>query len=175
VRVLAAAADFTRWFGDSLALAPWAVAVEPTTAEVLARFDHPGNPPAILRNQVGRGQTLLVTASDPVLRDNAAFWTGIRKLAAGERTLSVKPEHGRRFRFILTRVSESHVLHVIDAEVPAASYQPQQVEISLAAERLGNPKQATVVGTDRPLTVTEDGGRISFVVQPDPVASVALR
>ncbi|MBM4050912.1 MAG: discoidin domain-containing protein, partial [Planctomycetes bacterium] len=42
VRVLGAAADFTRWFGDSLALPPWAVAVEPTTAEVLGRFDHPG-------------------------------------------------------------------------------------------------------------------------------------
>jgi len=186
VRVLGAAADFTRWFGDSLALPPWAVAVEPTTAEVLGRFDHPGpprgearpyggNPPAILRNKVGRGQAVLITASDPVLRDHAAFWSGVRKLAVGEPTLSVKPEHGRRFRFILTRVGQAHVLHVIDAEVPAAGYPPRRIEVSLAAQRLGSPKQATLVGSDQPLALSQDAGRINFVVQPAPVSTIVLR
>lgn len=156
-----------------LTLPPSAIAVEPTTAEVLARFDNADKSPAILRNRFGQGQTLLVTANTP--GDDLALWTALRQLALGGPTYIVSAEDARRFRFILTRVGEAHVLHVIDAAVHATGYTPQSLEISLAAKRLGNLQQATLAGSDKRLSVSDDGERLRFVVQPDPVASVVLR
>ena len=45
-----------------LTLPPSAVAVEPTTADVVARFDNREGSPAILRNRFGEGRALLVSA-----------------------------------------------------------------------------------------------------------------
>ena len=156
-----------------LALPPSAIAVEPTTAEVLARFDHAGKSPAILRNRFGQGQAFLVTAN--AAGNDAPLWAALRQLTLGEPTFSVSAGSARRFRFILTRAGEAHVLHVIDAEVPATNYQPQPVEISLAAQRLGDPHQATLAGNDKPLALSEKDGRINFVVQPNPVATIVLK
>ena len=168
VRVIATAAEL-----GGLSLPPSAVAVEPTTAEVLARFDQADQSPAVLRNRFGKGRAFLVTTT--VAGDDAPLWTALRNLALGGPTYVVSPEDAQRFRFILTRAGEAYVLHVIDAGVTATNYQPQPVEISLAAQRLGDQRQATLAGSDKPLAFSEKGGRIHFVVQPDPVATVVLK
>jgi hypothetical protein len=156
-----------------LALPPSAIAVDPTTAEVLARFDNVDKSPAILRNRFGQGQTWLVTAN--TAGGDLALWTALRQLALGGPMYVVSAEDAQRFRFILTRVADAHVLHVIDAAVPATNYRPQQMEISLAAQRLGRVRQAMLVGSDKALALSETDGRICFTVQPDPVATVVLK
>jgi len=168
VRVVASLRDTA-----AFSLPPSAIAVEPTTAEVLARFDNADKSPAILRNKFGQGHALLVTAD--AMPQEAPFWTALRNLALGGPTYVVSAEDAQRFRFILTRVRDAHVLHVIDAAVPATNYQLRQVEISLAAQRLGGACQATLAGRNKTLTLSEKGGRICFAVQPDPVATVVLK
>jgi hypothetical protein len=93
----------------------------------------------------------------------------------GERTLMVSDETSRRFRFILTQAAGAHVLHVIDAAVPASDYKPVPVEISLAADRVGHPKRITLADDDKAVAVSEENGRIKFTVQPNPVATVVLK
>ncbi|MCU0982514.1 MAG: alpha-L-fucosidase, partial [Pirellulaceae bacterium] len=110
-------------------LPPSAVAVAPTTAEVVARFDHPDQPPAVLRNRFGNGHALLVTCT--AVPSDGPFWNSLCKRTLGEPALLVSAEDGERFRFLLTRVGDSLVLHVIDTAVPAKDYQPKSVEISL--------------------------------------------
>jgi hypothetical protein len=178
LEVRSASADWAGWFPGPLSLAPWAVAVEPTSAEVVARFDLPGDPPAMTRNRFGRGQVIFVAVSDQTLRANDAFWSGLRRWVRGGPTLDVSPVDASRFRFILTRVGENHVLHVVDAAVSAAGYRPKSVSISLDANRLGQPRRAFLAGSNQPVPIDRVGSgdeRIRFVVTPDPVASVVLK
>jgi len=154
-------------------LPPSAVAVAPTTAEVLARFDHPDHPPAVLRNRFGNGQALLVTCT--AVPSDGPFWTRLCKLALGEPALIVGADDGERFRLLSTRVGDALVLHVIDAAVPAKDCQPKSVDISLAAQHVGGRRDAMLVGSDRALTLSERDGRLHFTVRPAPVATVVLK
>ena len=110
-----------------------------------------------------------------MLRDNHTWWTGLRQLVVGCPTITVDGDNAGRFRCILTRVQDVHVLHVIDSAVPATEYRPQSVSISLDAKRLGEPQQAVVLESDTPLAISRQGDRIGIVVQPDPVTSVVLK
>ena len=154
-------------------LPPSAIAAAPTTAEVVARLDHPDRAPAVLRNRFGNGHALLVTCT--AVPSDGPFWTGLCKLTLGEPALIVSADDSERFRFIFTRVGNARILHVIDAAVPAKDYQPKAVEVSLAARHFGVRRHATLVGGDKALTLSEKDGRLHFTVQPAPVATVVLQ
>ncbi|MCR4415949.1 MAG: discoidin domain-containing protein, partial [Thermoguttaceae bacterium] len=163
-------------------LPPSALAVVPTTAEVVARFDHPDRPPAVLRNKVGKGQALLVTCTE--VPGDGTFWARLCRPTLGEAPLRVRDEDHARFRFVATRVGDAFVLHVIDSAVPAKDYQPKAVEVSLTAAALTafRPehqktvgRHATLVGGDQPLALSEKDGRVHFTVRPAPVATVVVR
>ncbi|MBC8870574.1 MAG: alpha-L-fucosidase [Planctomycetes bacterium] len=168
--------DMGRAFGDPpVAWAPMAVSVEPTTAKIVAHLQAKGPAAAILSNRFGEGKAHLFTTSDGAFRIEHPFWSGLARLAATEPTLVVNPEDQRRYRFIMTRSANAHVLHVIDSQTDSPNNPPRQVSVSLLSARLGDPASATQVGTDEPLTLSRDGGRISLVVQPDPVATILLK
>lgn len=153
-------------------LPPSAVAVAPTTVEVVARFDHPDQPPAVLRNRFGKGQALLVTC--PAVPSDGPFWSSLCQLTLGEPAFVVSGDDSTRFRFILTRVGDARVLHVIDAAVPAKDYQPKAVKVSLAARHVGPRCQATLAGSGQAVAVLEKDGRLDLTVRPAPVATVVL-
>ncbi len=154
-------------------LPPSAIAVAPTTAEVIAHFDHPDHPPAVLQNRLGNGRAVLVTC--PAVPSDGPFWTSLCKWTLGEPAFLVSEGDHERFRFILTHVGDAFVLHVIDAAVPAKDYHPKTVEISLAIRQLVEQPQATLIGNDETLTLSEKDGRIHFTVEPAPVATVVLQ
>ncbi|MCX6927809.1 MAG: alpha-L-fucosidase [Verrucomicrobia bacterium] len=154
-------------------LPPSAVAVAATTAEVLARFDDSEKSPVVLRNRFGKGQAFLVTS--PSACDDRMFWNSLRKLTVGEPWLIANAAECERFRFILTRVGDARVLHVIDAAVPGKNYQPRSVEISLTVEQFGSVRQALLAGNQAPLALTRKNGRIYFTASPNPVATVILK
>jgi hypothetical protein len=161
---------------EGVALMAPTAAVEPVSAEVLARFEPVGNLPAVLRRSVGQGKVFTVTASwsaEPGA--DAAFGRIFSKAALGGPDLMVSDEVAKRFRFILTQTTGVHVLHVIDAAVPASGYKPVPVEISLAADRVGHPKRITLADDDKAVAVSEEKGRIKFTVQPGPVATVVMK
>jgi hypothetical protein len=157
----------------NLALPPAAVSVEPTTAEVLARFDNAQRSPAILQRSLGKGCTWLITATG--IGNDASPWDALSKLAIGAPTLCVSGDDARRYRFIFTRVGQAHVLHVIDAEAPVVDYKPRPVEISLAAQRLGPVREALQVENGRTLRLQERDGRLSCTVCPEPVATIVIQ
>jgi hypothetical protein len=126
-----------------------------------------------LRNKLGNGQALLVTG--PAVPRDGPFWTSLCKLTLGEPTLLVSADDSERFRFILTRVGDARILHVIDAAVPAKDYQPKSIEVSLVARHLGPRCQATLAGSDKAVALSEKDGRLYFTVQPAPVATVVLQ
>jgi hypothetical protein len=166
--------DIGRAFEESpVAWAPMAVSVEPTTGKMAAHLQAQG--PAILNNRFGQGEAYLFTTSDGAFRVDHRFWSGLARLAAGEPTLVVNAEDQRRYRFIMTRIANAHVLHVIDSLTDSPGNPPRQISVSLLLSRLGDPANATQLGTDEPLTLSQDGGRISFVVQPDPVSTIVLK
>jgi hypothetical protein len=111
--------------------------------------DHAQNPPAVLRNEVGKGQALLVTSKS--LPGDANFWSSLCELALGEPAYVVSAAHAQRFRFLLTQVGDARVL------------------------QLGGRNQATLAGSDSALKLSEKDGRLSFVVQPNPVATVVFK
>ncbi len=167
-------------FGDvDLAIRPMAVQVERTTGEVLATLDTESECPIIVRNRFGKGEAILIATSEAALEEDAAFWGGVRMAAVGEATLGCSQMD--RYRLIMTQVGGKHVLHVIDRTTTAADYRPAEVTISLNAERLGNPRQCRLctggegAHGSRTVKMRRDGGRIRFVVRPDPVASVVLK
>ena len=165
-------ADVRRVFGEApLAWAPRAVAVKPTTAKTVASLGGATLVPAILANRPGKGVAYLVTTGDGFLRKDDPSWAGLARLAAGEPTLIIKVEDARRYRIILTRTAEAHVLHVIDSQAAA----PRDVRVSLLPERLGNFREAMQVEADKPLKISKAGGRVWLVVRPDPVATVVLK
>jgi len=165
-----AAGDLTRALaGQPLDCLPMVARVRPATAEVLARAAGADRPPAILRNRVGRGEAILIAAGEGAFDNNPTFWTALRRLVVGEPTLACdKPD---RFRLILTRVADRHALHVIDR----VDGKPEPVTISLLPARIGGPETAALLGGPSPLPTTRESGRVTFVVRPDPVATVVLR
>jgi len=176
VPVLATAPDLRRAQGqESLSFLPMVVRVEPTGAEVIAELDNADCSPAVLRNRCGRGEAILVTTSEGSFQEDASFWTALGRLVIGEPTLMCDEKVMDRYRFILTRRADAHVLHVIDSTAGAADYQPADVAVSLEAERLGALQRAELVGSAAPLTTQTNDGRITFTLRPDPVASVVLR
>ncbi len=171
-----ASAKAKQTFGDiDVAIRPMALQVEPTTAKVLAELDTEDAHPIILRNRFGQGEAIMIATSEAALQENPAFWSGLR-LALGGPTITCS--QADRYRIILTQVDGKHVLHVIDQTTTTPDYQPAEVTISLDAERLGNPQDCTLCKggqTARAIEVQRDGGRITFVLRPDPVASVVLQ
>jgi hypothetical protein len=149
--------------------------VEPTTAELVGRIGDPKGPPAVLRNRCGGGEAILIGAPAGSLRGQELFFAALGRLAAGRPTLSVSEEDHQRYRFILTQLDDHHVLHVIDPVTAGANFQPHEVEVSLAADRLGAITKAQLVGAAEPLPTRQEDGQITFTVRPDPVASVLLR
>lgn len=135
--------------------------------------NHAQNSPAILRNDAGKGQALLVTSKS--LPGDAKFWSNLCQLELGEPAYAVSPTHVPRFRFIFTQVGNARVLHVIDAAAPASNYQPVSAEGSLATQQLGGRNQATLASSDKSLKVSEKDGRLNVVVQPNPVATVVFQ
>lgn len=163
-------------FGDARpAWIPMAVRVEGTGARTAASLQCSGTPPAILANHFGSGEAYLVTTGDGALDKDDPFWAGLARLAAGEPTVLLGPEDARRYRLVLTRVAGAHVLHVIDSQADASKAPPPPVSISLSASKLGGVSQATQIGRDAPLELSNRAGRTSLIVQPDPVASVVLK
>jgi hypothetical protein len=158
---------------EGLTLAPPAVAVAPTTAEVLARFDHADKSPAILCNRCGKGRAILVAAT--TAGKDTSLWQALLRLAMDQPTLAVSPDDAHRFRFVLTRAAGARVLHVIDSAVPSVDYKPRPVSISMAAQRLGNPRQALLPIADKPLALLTRNGRLSLTVHPDPVATIVFK
>lgn len=152
-------------------LRPSAVAAVPTTAAVLAQFDHGQKPPAVLRNRLARGQAILVTARE--VPDDVAVWDSLRSVTLGGPDFTVKASDPARFRVILTRVGDARVAHVIDSAVPAVNYEPEAVEVSLQAPS-GLATRTTLNGDRDTISVAMNNGRVSFTVRPDPVATVIL-
>jgi len=103
--------------------------------------------PTIVRNKVGKGQAVQVPCN--TVPRSAEFWNDLVRVALGGPTYVVSADDAKRFRFILTRVGDARILHVIDAEVPASDYKPKSFEMSVAGEH--------------------------FTVQPNPVATVVLK
>jgi len=160
--------NLSRAFGDArLSVAPMAVQVEATTAEVLARLGMEGKPPAILRNRYGNGQTVLITSSESAVRGDAELWAGLTRLLAIDPTL-VSGDVGS-CRVIFTQVGQKRVLHVIDP----GSAEPKPVELSIDAERLGPRLRASRVDGSR-LDVKREDGLVTFTLRPDPVATVVF-
>jgi hypothetical protein len=148
--------------------------VEPITAETIARLDHEDGPPALLRNRCGKGEAILFTTAAESLRGQEAFAAVVHHLTVVQPTLLCSDAARRRYRFILTRVADKHVLHVIDPVAEGPRFQATEVEISLRTKPLGEPDEARMVGAAKTLTVHEQDGLITFRVRPDPVASVVL-
>lgn len=168
--------EVQRLFGDApLGWTPQAVGVEPATARTIAHLRLQPPAAAILGHPYGRGQAYTITASDACCERDDPFWAGVARLAAGEPTLTVHPGDAQRCRLILTRAAGAHVLHVIDsqADLPGAPLHP--VSLSLTLERLGNPRQATLIGRDGPLEMTHENGRGTLIVHPDPLATVVFK
>ena len=170
--LVAAADDLRRVLGaEPASFPPMAVDVEPTTAQVVARLDRGEGPPAILRNRCGKGEALLVTTTETAFRGHGA----LARIAAGKPTLTCSEQARSRYRFILTRVGDSHVLHVIDPVAAGAKFLPSEVAISLQTDRLGRADEARLAGAAEPLPTRTEGGAMTFTVRPDPVASIVLR
>jgi hypothetical protein len=177
VPIVPAAPDVERAFAPGpVEVLPMAVRVEPTTAEVIARLDEPNRAPAMLRNRYGRGEAILVTASEASFEgDDHPFWSALRRLLIDKPTLSCDDQAMGRYRFILTRIGEAHVLHVIDRTAGAADYEPADVSISLEMERFGGIEEAKLVPGDTLLDTKPGDGLLTLQLRPDPVASVVLR
>ena len=151
---------------------PTVVRVEPTTAQVLAKLDAPGQWPAILRNRLGKGEAILIAADESSLASHQAFWAALSKLAFGAPALQC-PQPAR-YLTVLTRLADRHVLHVIDRHAAAATSKAAPVRITLAAKRLGITQAKAVSGRVIKATLTADGD-MTLELRPDPVVSVVLR
>lgn len=154
---------------------PMAIDLEPTTAEVIAKLDQEGGPPAILRNQYGSGEAILIATSEATFLGHAAPWNTLCRLTVGKPTLSSSDEAKLRYRFILTTLRDVHVLHVIDRVAEGPKFRAAEVAISLETERFGGLREIRLVGAAEALPAREADGLITFVVRPDPVASIILR
>lgn len=180
VPVIAASPDLERAFeGVSLSFAPMAVAVKPAAAEVLARLDNENHSPAILRHRFGQGETLLITTSEGAFRQGHAFWDGLMQLANLGPTISYGDQASERYRFVLTRVGEAHVLHVIDRLGGIPGHEAADVTVTLDRNRLGQPRRVTRA-SDPAILEPEDraedsGGLMTLTIHPDPVASIVLQ
>ncbi|HUT88212.1 MAG TPA: hypothetical protein VMY37_01835, partial [Thermoguttaceae bacterium] len=53
-------------------------------------------------------------------------------------------------------------------------YEAAEASVSLEIERLGGIQRASLVGGNAPLETTQQDGRATLVLRPDPVASVVL-
>ena len=158
----------------AMSFPPMALEVEPTTAEVLARLETGHGAPAVLRNRCGRGEAIWIAASEAAFRGSPGSWPVWRQLAVGKPTFACNDEARDRYRFILTRAGNAHVLHAIDRAVPGTARKPAPLTVSLELDRLGGPRQARLVGAAGSLLTKRDGARLILEVRPDPVATVVL-
>jgi len=175
IPLVPAAPDVQEAFaGAPVAIRPMAVRVEPTTAEVIARLDDPNRSPAVLRNRFGRGQAILVATSEASFAPQNPFWAALRRLTIGRPTLTCDAQAADRYRFVLTRVGDRHVLHAIDRAARSPDHEAADISVSLEIERFGGIERASLVGSDAAIGITQKDGVATLVLRPDPVASVVL-
>jgi len=175
IPIVATTEDLHRMLATSpVFFPPRALDVEPKTAEVVGRLGRKDGPPAVLRSRYGKGDAILVTTGEGSFRHQDGFAAALRGLAVGKPTLSVSDQAKRRYRFILTRAGGKHVLHVIDPVAAGAKFQAAKVEISLDTTRFGGLSEARLVGEVEAIPTRDEGGRFTFMVCPDPVASILL-
>jgi hypothetical protein len=148
--------------------------VQQIGAEVMARLGDAQGPAVMLRHDYGKGEAILVTCSANSLAVQDAFYTVLGRLAVGAPTLVCSDEAKQRLRFILTRVQDKHVLHVIDPVAEGARFQPMDVEVSLNTQALGGLKRVRLIGEKKTLPLSREGHQMRFVLRPNPVASVVL-
>ncbi|MHC4675832.1 MAG: discoidin domain-containing protein [Planctomycetota bacterium] len=173
IKLVGVTHEFKATFEDHpISCLPMAVNVEPTTAQVIARAEGESGTPMILANRYGNGETILITASEGAFRNNRSFWTWLGRRITNSPTLTCSQRD--RYRIIVTRVGDAHVVHLIDTAVSDRQYEPKTVNISFEMEKFGNPQKARLVGSDATLRMTRGGGKMSFELSPDPVASVLL-
>ena len=175
IPLIPTAADLKNAFAaEPVVFPPMAVAVETSTAEVIAELDDGNRTPAMLRNRCGQGEAILVTTGEAALCDVPAFWPALANLAVGRPTLSCPGEDLDRYRVILTRVGDAHVLHVIDRAAAAPGSQAAEVTLLLDTERLGGPRNATPAGENAVFEARQEAGQMILRLRPDPVATVVL-
>jgi len=175
IPIVAATEDLHRMLAATpVFFPPRVLDVERTTAEVVGRLDRKDGPPAILRNRYGKGDAILVATGEGSFRGQDGFSAALRSLAVGKPTLSASDQAKRRYRFILTRAGGKHVLHVIDPVAAGAKFRAAEVEISLETKRFGGLSEARLVGEVEAIPTHEEGGRLTFLACPDPVASILL-
>ncbi|UCD27298.1 MAG: alpha-L-fucosidase, partial [Planctomycetota bacterium] len=117
---------------------PMAVDVKPLTAQIIARADDKNGTPMILANRYGNGEAILITASEGTFRDNRPFWTWLGRRITNNPTLTCSQRD--RYRIIVTKVGDAHVVHLIDTATGNQPYEPKTVTVSLKMERFGNPQ-----------------------------------
>lgn len=176
IQVIPVTSELQRAFADvTVSFPPMAVRVKLVTAELVAKLGDKEQNAAILRNRFGQGNAFLVTTGEGAFPGGSSFWTGLMRLVVGEPTLSFKQEDARRYRFILTQVAGAHVLHVIDPVAEGSKFQAAEVEISVQTERFDGLNEARLVGAAGALPARKKGNLMTFIVRPDPVASVVLQ
>ena len=155
-------------------LPPSAVAVAPTTAEVLARFDHPDHPPAVLRNRFGNGQALLVTCT--AVPSDGPFWTSLCKLTLGEPAFLVSADDQRAVSFH-SHPRRRRARPARDRRRRPGERLPTEIGRSLSRGRgaLAGGARRRWSAVTRPSRLSEKDGRLHFTVQPAPVATVVLK
>lgn len=175
IPIVAAPENLLQMLADApLAFPAHVLDVESKSAEVIAHLDSKDDPPAILKNHYGKGDAILVTTGDQSFRRKEDLSTILNSLAVGKPTLSVNDEAKARYRFVLTRTGGRHVLHVIDPVAAGAEFQAANVEVSLDTQRLGQLREVRLVNEEQGIPSQQKSERLTFVVRPDPVASIVL-
>jgi hypothetical protein len=158
---------------------------------VVVQYNDGKNTLAISRKSFGKGLAFAVTAPSTSFDKNDPFWDYLRHLAVGDKTVVCeKAETSDRYFLVSTEIGDRSILHAIDRTAvqgmskrgsgplkpkPEDKFRAEDLTLSLHASRLGDVKQAHLVGSGEPLTLKHENGYVTFTVRPDPVASVVLK
>jgi hypothetical protein len=170
----------------SLPLNPPALAVKPTTGEVLATWTSAGDAPAVIENRFGKGRAIYVSASENALVDAPALLTELAGRLIGpppivlestrEYAMAANRKGHDLMIYLLNRSTGSRANTDIEQARSSAFAGPEEITLQIDTSVVGEILGAELIPPQAPVRMSRRGRIVQISLPASPsVTTLRLR
>jgi hypothetical protein len=166
---------------STLPLNPGALAVKPTTGQVLAQWKYAGDSPAIVENTYGQGRAIYVSAEETAFGEGSALLNELTARLIGAPTFEV---HGtRHYALLVNRKGDDLLCYLLNRDTAPAGYTqgrrtkvsetpqletPEPVCLTIHTASLGDFASAELIPSGQAVRISRRKGWIELDFEASP-------
>ena len=166
---------------STLPLNPGALAVKPTTGQVLAQWKYAGDSPAIVENTYGQGRAIYVSAEETAFGEGSALLNELTARLIGAPTFEV---HGtRHYALLVNRKGDDLLCYLLNRDTAPAGYTqgrrtkvsetpqletPEPVCLTIHTASLGDFASAELIPSGQAVRISRRKGSIELDFEASP-------